>query len=840
MKKYISLILCLFIISAMLPYTTMAASNGFDGADSFIKFQTLQKLGVLGDEFSDITSEKNITRGQFAAMASRAFLIDYGNKPSSFPFSDVNSNTEFASAITNLYNLKILSGSTDGKFYPENPITVNEAVTVLLKLLGYTPMAEQEGGYPLGYQRTAQITKLVSSVYDYNDYLSGDYAVSLIYSAMTVDKMERNIGGEKETYEIKGDSNIFLSQYSLYYGNGIVTSNDITSLNKLDGSADNRVVIDGIRYYDTDGSARNLLGYYVEFLYKDSKDADEKELFSVCAGRKNSTVRINSEDIMLNGDRIYIDRKDNKDEFYTMDSNIYVIYNGKFHGVDFGYDWLPKYGYVTLIDNDEDNTYEVALVKNFENYVVSTFDYENEIIYDLFYNAKELKTPITENCIYYKNGVITENTVIQTYDVLSVCKSMDGTHTEVYISSSSVEGTVEMITDDGKTIINNTEYVTSPDFDAAVTKGDAKAVTVGSSGKFYLDVKGGIAHFVAGSANGMLYGYLIAATKELSDFKEPVIKIFNENGDFDILTIPRKVTVDETTELTQEQFLAKIKGGNISGDVQNQLVKYYANSNKEIKKMNFATADTTVSNSDLLVKSYDKTTRIWRPSSRSFDGVIGVSANTLVMIVPQNASEINEEKAYKAGRLSLFANDATYTFESYDNSDADVAKALVVYTDSERLSVETPVNVFEKAIKVLDEENNSSYKICYWQRGEYKETLLEDGSVLDKAMFEGYPKLPKGLEKGDAFRLGTNSSGKISKIFKLTDMSETNPVPVANPSHANFNQSFRVLYGKVQAIDGTNLLVSAIDGSWKENHSVHDTAKQTRYIYCDLTKNMHI
>lgn len=831
MKRIISLILCVLILSVYGSTLPTAAQN-ITYTDASVKYALLTKIGILDDDFSDIHPEDTVTRAEFAAMAARAFGAGFRSDTVNTSFKDVTGNTDFGSEINNLYNMGIVSGSAGGYFYPDNNITVNEALSIILKLLGYVPMANARGGYPIGYQMTATSLDITANIESYDSALTMTEAAELVFGAMATDRMESTYGTEEE-YKVKKDSNIFLTVYSLYYGSGIVSETEITSLTHSEGCNEDCIVVDGTIYSDPDGLGKNLLGYEADFLYTTATAGGRREIYYICATDNNSTVRINSEDIMVKDGRMY-DSSDNNRR-YSMDSNIYVIYNGKFYGVDFGYDWIPSYGYVTLVDNDSDGTYEVALVKNFENYVVKSVDAENDIVYTADFDTVKLKEEDTDICICYMNGMEISPTDIKGNDIISVCAAKDGKYSEVYVSSSIVKGSVEMMDNEENTaLINEIWYRISPGYLEAVSAGDRQQINVSSTGEFYIDAKGGIAYFVPSKNDGPTYGYVIALA-EATGFDMPQVRIFNEYGEFKNIIIPEKVKVNDDKYYTDAELTDKFKEGGKNGKANNQLVKYSVNAKGELKEISFAQENVSVENPKLLEKSYTKASRLWRPSSRSFNGTLGVSAGTLLMVVPQNESDIMNEKAYKATSLSFFANDTTYSLEAYDCSDADVAKVLVVYSDTKSVADESAVCVFVEAKKTLDAEGGDTYKICYWQRGEYKETAAESPDVLTKASFPDAPKAPAGLECGDAFRFATDSSGKISLIYKIVDVNYEKPAAGTNPSHANFNQPFRTIYGKLKALDGTNLLLEAPDGSWRENHAVHDPSKQTRYIYCDLS-----
>ena len=111
----------------------------------------------------------------------------------------------------------------NGKFGPEDTVTYEQAVKMVVCALGYGPMASSQGGWPAGYTSVAASIDLTKGV---SSSARGDIAV-LIYNALTTPVMEQTSYGSDARYEIlDGLGNkqykTILTKQDIYVVNGIV------------------------------------------------------------------------------------------------------------------------------------------------------------------------------------------------------------------------------------------------------------------------------------------------------------------------------------------------------------------------------------------------------------------------------------------------------------------------------------------------------------------------------------------------------------------------------------------------------------------------------------------
>ena len=144
MKKLISILLTIAMIMTC-GFSVSAATD----PESAICIETLTALDIfIGDENGDLNLNDDVTRAEFATLVTR--VLDIESKAVHGIFDDVSSKHWANAAIGTCYDLGIINGYGDGNFGPEDGVTYEQAVKMLVVALGYEPMAAQKGGYPSG------------------------------------------------------------------------------------------------------------------------------------------------------------------------------------------------------------------------------------------------------------------------------------------------------------------------------------------------------------------------------------------------------------------------------------------------------------------------------------------------------------------------------------------------------------------------------------------------------------------------------------------------------------------------------------------------------------------
>ena len=157
MKKIIKT--AAFILSAglMLGSIPVFAANFADVTDDAelsAAVAELSELGIVnGYEDGLFKPENKITRAEACAMMDRAIFQATSTDSVSMwsGYSDVSPDDWFYDSAAKMHDFGIINGYEDGSFKPQNNITYNEFIKMLMSMLFYGPYAEENGGYPHGY-----------------------------------------------------------------------------------------------------------------------------------------------------------------------------------------------------------------------------------------------------------------------------------------------------------------------------------------------------------------------------------------------------------------------------------------------------------------------------------------------------------------------------------------------------------------------------------------------------------------------------------------------------------------------------------------------------------------
>ncbi|MEA4919902.1 MAG: S-layer homology domain-containing protein [Clostridiaceae bacterium] len=148
MKKTFVAGLCLCMILSMLTGTALAAPS--------LEEEVLPVLAVMGvingDENGNLDLSASVTRAQFVKMAVAASKYKtQGQAVSSVsPYPDVPAKAWYSGYITTARDNSYISGYLDGTFRPDNYVTLEEAISVMLKVMGYSG-TDFAAGYPAAH-----------------------------------------------------------------------------------------------------------------------------------------------------------------------------------------------------------------------------------------------------------------------------------------------------------------------------------------------------------------------------------------------------------------------------------------------------------------------------------------------------------------------------------------------------------------------------------------------------------------------------------------------------------------------------------------------------------------
>ncbi len=571
-KRIISLIVALSMLLTVCGGSALAAGqtgySDVDGTGYETAVSILRTLGIMsGYTDGQFHPYATITRAEMAELAVRLRgITDYGTEVSDeeIQYKDMVGHP-LAAAVAYARSLGIVDGGTDGYFYPDDPVTYEQAVKMIVGAIGYDYYATARADYPNGYLMVANELKLTSGVgVTVGSYITRGDVAKIACNALTVDMMvPTSYSGSKVTYEIVEGKNILNTYFNVEKLRGVVEENEFTSLYGSSDLEPGEVRIGDEVFYAGLTNVGDYLGYYVSFYAIELDTRAQRVVISYkVESSRNDYIKINAEDIenvsIGSGGEYTIEYWRSRSAKNTTDVQLSATPLVVFNGValpDFNLDDLnPKYGQVTLMDTDGDKQYDYADVISYEVFTVLSASEASGTVsaypaYTTGIRSAQLKLDEDDDTnsivrIIDGNGNNVPLSSIKKNSVLFVAISKDtgSTVRTAIVSNNSISGRVSGVTGDGSYMINGVSYETISYMD--------EALSVGDTGTFFLSHDGRIAGFDGEKRVSKNIGMFVTYNRGKLSEGGDAVKIFKADGSFGIYNLAGTV---------------KLNGQNISG-----------------------------------------------------------------------------------------------------------------------------------------------------------------------------------------------------------------------------------------------------------------------------------
>ena len=229
MKKILSVIL---VVIQLLTVTAFADTVQLTDGQK----EDLYNLGVmLGDENGDLRLNDNITRAEAAKMMCVAGNISLPSDIKENIFNDIAPEHWAYKYIYAAKEHNIVNGDGNGNFRPESNITNEEIVKMIVCLLGYSEMAEMNGGYPAGYTATATRIGITSNLNlkTKTPATRNDVAIMISNALDTPIMVEKSEGEDEDTVYIILDGKNGIPFASIRGTRGMTWDTSLTNIDKL-------------------------------------------------------------------------------------------------------------------------------------------------------------------------------------------------------------------------------------------------------------------------------------------------------------------------------------------------------------------------------------------------------------------------------------------------------------------------------------------------------------------------------------------------------------------------------------------------------------------------------
>ena len=196
-KRFLALLLAVCIGVSMLVLPASAA-----GSNTAV--QTAVTLGAFStEEAAQLTTP--LTRGQLAKLLvafSAYHSTDNTQGSIGTLYTDVNGSSAYAPYIRIAVQQGWMSGYTDGSFRPDNTVTLEEACTAVLTLLGYD-ITTLTGGFPAAQLNKANAIGLRSNLgCTQGQTMTLEEGAVLLYNALTANTASGSVYGTTLGYTV--------------------------------------------------------------------------------------------------------------------------------------------------------------------------------------------------------------------------------------------------------------------------------------------------------------------------------------------------------------------------------------------------------------------------------------------------------------------------------------------------------------------------------------------------------------------------------------------------------------------------------------------------------------
>ncbi len=779
--------------------------------------EVLNALGIMVGDAEDgaFRPDDPILRSEMAKVAVYSVGLEDVATGSGYAtrFPDVPAGHWATGAINVAEQQGLVIGDDIGTFRPDDNVLLQEAVTILVRALGYEPVAMQRGGYPAGYMAVASENQLLKgiSAAGGNPAKRGDIA-QLVFNGLTVNLMEQTGFGSNIIYEVV-DKTLLYDRLNVEKAYGQITGTSETTLSGGSTASENQIMINDRVFEEGTTMAREYLGYNVVYYARIDTTRDQKTLILVKPQEsKNNVLTINATNI----ESVTGESGANKTVTYwragtndttTRTASIVAspvyIYNGKFIETLTNDQLIPATGNLVLLDTDVNSVYDIVFVNHFTNLVVETVSSATGRVTDKYNNGSLLLDPESTEVdfVLWKNGKQIMPEELKEWDVISYTISQDKQLIKGYVSTDSVLGRVTHTTAKGFRINDSeTVYKKAANYPNEINLRD--------EGRFYLDIEGNVAAVdttasTAGTAIRGTYGYMTGAAITGTIDKTLQFKIFTSSGDTKVFDAATKIRVNDTYGLAADAALAALGK---DGVVSPQLVTYETNSQGLLTGIDLAvdkTATGTV-NKGVFTKNIAAADQVYKSASNML-GNVKVTESTIVFDIPQSAG--TDTTRYAVRNMDMFSNNTPYDIIVYDLQEDFSARAIVVTSTTGVTEAKNPIVLVDEIASAQNEDYETVDVVYGIENGKRVELMASDKNIFVKGG-------SKVLSQGDIFQYSTNAKGEVDKITVLFD-SEAKTTEFAN----NVATDLVTVYGKVtkKFTDSVNVSVNGTVRNYSTN-----------------------
>lgn len=752
-NKIISLLLALTLVLSMGMVQAEDEASAPVAAPSQKDILAVEHLKILGltDKEDVINPDSPITRGELANVAANmmGITLDSTGEGLSSTIIDVDSNP-YGKQIHALVFFKILSGVNPYQYFPDNNVRYNEALKVLLSVLGYGEDANVRGGYPNGYIRVAATLDIAVGAIKNHEAITWGELARMVEEFYDVPLREAYVTGNEITFtQVEGKT--FLSHYlDVVKVVGEIKDNGYTTRTTASNLEADKVLIGSTVVAKGNTDIENKIGATVSCYAKKDVSGKLTALFYT-VDYNVDMLEIKAEEITSTTRTKITYRRNNASKSITISALADVIYNGTTYP-NFDAALLDiENGKITLYDDDKTKGgYDLLVIEEFESFVVASPGVVEDIVdgssVEISKNTvtgtlgeicalDDYDTYFTYNEKYEK---ISLDDVLPGY-VASVYRSLTNGLCRIVFTNNNVEGKISSMDIGEETYyyIGEDKYKLAHSLKTKIDNNvmDTFTPEIGVNYQYKLDIEGNIAGIVNPTA-GEQYGYLTnVSTKSPDSFGDEYtyFRVATING-FVTLRSAKKVTVNYSDTKTLGRDVINeptlYVDDNLANDFEPQLIQFELNSAGDVIALN--TATTTLNgygyNAEKFSLDKELTNVVWHGDHRSFDYYkYTLTKDAQIFIVPESLNE-DEFKVLIPAEMPA-GTSTNYSPKLYDYDSTMSAHAAVIVGD---FGDQNPEGVFavETASRTREADGEMHLRLRGYLGESYREFVeLEPGYI---------------------------------------------------------------------------------------------------------------
>lgn len=737
-------------------------------------------------------AERVMTRSEGARVFGR---ILFGNAvpEAEGVFRDVDAESRIADALC---AAGVLSPSE--LFRPNAELSFEQGLAMLLRTMGYEPLAEQNGGFPHGYFKIASSKRMLNGQPDnfIDSAMTKGRMAMLLYRSLEQAWLAPKSYGDKTYHE--DENKTILSELDVTIVEGKITANSFSGIGGAAKAAPGYVTILSAKGGErlacrtgelvADADILNLSGRF----YIRTEGDMTKTLLYADFGRLEKLIIPAAALISVSSSSIVYQAEENfREETAELDEKLAVIYNGGSILGDYGLYMQPQVGEIILYRQAGSEAYNTAYVYDYE-VALAERPVPDGVLVKQGNGTATIDLSETDIARVTKDGSEAALSDVEEWDVLHLAYSADRNTVSVEISSEGkVHGmlngfSAEEVEIDGKFYPVQKGLIESAAFGQLYG---------GKTAVFFHDKYNTVfAYELDEIMERVLYGYLLGMDRTTGVGSGLQFKILNEYGVVTVYGCEDKISVvtagshDQYTirDGSQEECPLLFDG---SDALVNQLVRFRISSDGKINKFELA-QDITDGAHPLNSQGYDEGNftlvlsgqpRYDNYNGGRFDNRYIMTSATKVYLISEDGDDTKMEVTTPSKAFAgIYKNIVIPSGEVLlYNSNEYFQPEIVVYHVQPAY---TPTNdsatlVVNKIAQAVRSNGEIGFKLYGYSNGAAVSHFLSD--ELDA----------HSLKQGDMLQISTDANGIIVGMRKIYSYSDENYVESISGSSSSQNES---------------------------------------------------